>query len=387
MSSKESLVRSQLNKKSNVPKQFQHLIDSIPFPLEEILVCPNKKNHLIHYSLHNWPPRSKPHPSAFPSTNPYVAPTLCIHGLNGSRLIFSEFISVVSSYYPNVPLIAIDLFGHGLSSCPSVKYNVDLFVYQIDALLTHLGIANDKINIVGFSLGGAVTVGYAARYPNRIDKIVLISPAGFVPIAKSKSSSSSRPPPPPPRTGNADSVSLSSEQGENEFQGISSHVKLIRYVPSCILNPVAKMLFKSAFSKPQPPMPPTIPEEVANEHKLQMDRLMWQSFVKKGTIEATMSIVKNFPLFNMEQDYVNVGASAVGKERPVLLVWGEQDQVNPLKKTAKKIRGFFSNSMLLSVPDAGHVVLNEQPTIVISSIISFLQCPDGYRFEENGAKN
>jgi len=145
------------------------------------------------------------------------------------------------------------------------------------------------------------------------------------------------------------------------------------------------MLFKSAFSKPQPPLPPSIPEEVAQEHRLQMDRLMWQSFVKKGTIEATMSIVKNFPLFNMEKDYVCVGDSLVGKDRPVLLIWGEQDQVNPLKKTAKKIQSFFKNSMLVCVPDAGHVVLNEQPSVVISSIISFLQCPEGFRFEEVAA--
>ena len=374
--SKESLVRSELNKKSNVPKQFHHLIETIPFPLEEIYVCPNKKNHLIHYSLHNWPPRPRPHPSAFPSTNPYVSPTLCIHGLNGSRLVFSEFISVISAYYPSTPLIAIDLFGHGLSSCPSVKYNVDLFVFQIESLLAHLQIS--KINIIGFSLGGAVTVGFAARFPQRIDKLVLISPAGFVPIASGKKETKKRPQPVM-----TDSISLSSEQGENEFQGISSHVKLIKYVPSCILNPVAKMLFKSAFSKPQPPLPPSIPEEVALEHKMQMDRLMWQSFVKKGTIEATMSIVKNFPLFNMEKDYVKVAQSVVGKDRPVLLIWGEQDQVNPLKKTAKKIQSYFQNSILVTVPDSGHVVLNEQPTVVISSIISFLQAAEGFRFDKN----
>jgi pimeloyl-ACP methyl ester carboxylesterase len=90
-----------------------------------------------------------------------------------------------------------------------------------------------------------------------------------------------------------------------------------------------------------------------------------------------MSIVKNFPLFNMEKEYNTVGQSIVGQERPVLLIWGTNDRVNPLKKSSRKIQKYFHNSFLLSVPDAGHVVLNEQPTIVISSIVSFLQQPDG----------
>jgi pimeloyl-ACP methyl ester carboxylesterase len=250
---------------------------------------------------------------------------------------------------------------------------LDLFVSQIDALLDHLGIRDSKINIIGFSLGGAVTVGYAARYPQKIDKLVLISPAGFVPISKQQHRRQG------PRAGDDTESIISSDQPE--LHGISSQVKLIKFIPSCILNPIARKVFKSAFSKVphgvnEEQQVPTVAPTATTESELQLNRLMWQTFVKKGTIEATMSIVKNFPLFNMEKEYSKVGDSVVGKERRVLLIWGADDRVNPEKRTSDKVQKYFKNSFLLSVPDSGHVVINEQPTIVISSIVSFLQQPE-----------
>jgi pimeloyl-ACP methyl ester carboxylesterase len=358
---KESLIKSFLNKKSKIPKQFHHLHDIIPFPIHEVAVA--NKGDLVHYSLHNW--------------NKTISdPTILLHGLNGSRLLFTEFIEVAEQHYTSLPLIAPDLFGHGLSSCPSSgKYNIDLFVDQIVFLLNHLGIDSaSKINVVGFSLGGAIAVGFARRFPERIGKLVLISPAGFVPFQKKKKSSSCCNPEGSPHS------SLRTDMDEEVPTGISSHVRLIKYIPSFMLNPLLKSMFKSAFTRPQPALPPTVPDHIRAEHKSQTDRLVWQSFIKKGTIEATLSIVKNFPLFNMEKEYAAVHAGVVGRERPVLLIWGERDGINPIKTAGEKVKGFFDNSFLLRVEDSGHVVLNEQPNLVISSIVSFLHSPSDFKF-------
>lgn len=367
---RESLLKSTLNKRSKVPPQFRELYDkgTVPFPSYDFVTL-GTKNELTHYSVHNWEKISS------------TTPTICLHGLNGSRLLFSDLLSIVEHHYRNLPFLALDLYGHGLSSCPSKTYNLDLFVTQIEKLLAHLGIpVTRKINIVGFSLGGAVAVGFAKKFPDRIEKLVLISPAGFVPFASNKKpKSNSRPASP-----SIDSEAAGEEPNTNSsagLGGISSHVKLVKWIPSFILTPIMRSMFKSALSKPLDlELPPDLPSHIKEEHRLQTERLIWQSFVKRGTFNATISIVKNFPLFKMDKEYAAVGNSVVGAERPVLLVWGEEDRVSPLWYSGEKVKGFFKNSFLLKVEDAGHVVLAEQPTIVISSILSFLQSPSDFKF-------
>ncbi len=279
----------------------------------------------------------------------------------------------MDTYYPGVPLITMDFFGHGLSSCPGEKYTLNFFVDEVVSLLNHLGVGG-LVNLLGFSLGGAVAVGFAAKFPERINKLVLISPAGFVPIQ------GQQPVGGPPAIYTEDEGMLAANVAAETSPppttgGIPNHVKFIKYVPSFILNPVAKYLFKSAFKQP-PVFPPDMPDAMVQEQQQQLERLLWQSFVKKGTIEATMSIVKNFPLFDMQKEYCQIRNSVVGRIRPVLLIWGEADRINPIGQVSTKIKSFFQNSSLLTIPMAGHVVLSEQPTLVISSILSFLQSPD-----------
>ncbi len=363
-------MKSTLNKRSKVPAQFLDLYDkgTVPFPSFDFFQS-GGKNELIHFSCHNWE-----------QYQAGTVPTLCLHGLNGSRLLFADLLDVVQRYYPSLPMIAVDLYGHGLSSCPDKKYNLDLFVGQLEKLLAHLRI--EKLNIIGFSLGGAVAVGFAKKFPNRIIKLVLIAPAGFVPFDDHKKAGKKDRREP----GGVDYPELSelqsSDGGESSgIGGISSHVKLVKWIPSFILSPIVRSMFKSALTNPhQTTLPPNLPEHIKEEHRLQTERLIWQSFIKKGTLDATISIVKHFPLFKMEKDYEAVGKTIVGTERPVLLIWGEQDRVSPLGISGGKVKKFFKNSFLLRVEDSGHVVLAEQPQIVISSIISFLQSPENFQF-------
>lgn len=321
----------------------------IPFPICELAIVGKSSRDLVHYSLHNWDLVGS------------ITPTVCVHGLNGSRLVFSDLIAVVENHYRNIPLLVIDLYGHGLSSCPSKAYTLSLFVDQIESILSYLKISTPrKINIIGFSLGGAVAVGFAGKYPECVEKLILIAPAGFVPFHGAKSS----------------------DTRETEFEGISPHIKYVKWIPSFLLTPLMKAMFKSAFTRPQPELPPTVPHHIKDEHRKQTERLIWQSFIKKGTFDATISIVKHFPLFNMEKEYKAVQASRIGIEVPVLLIWGSQDRVVPFKTCGPKIKSFFRNSYLFKVDDAGHVVLNEQPTVVVSAILSFLQAPPDFQFSK-----
>jgi pimeloyl-ACP methyl ester carboxylesterase len=225
-----------------------------------------------------------------------------------------------------------------------------------------------------------VAVGFAKKFPDRIEKLVLISPAGFVPFASSKKTKSASRPVSPSIDQETEGEEAQNN-GSAGLGGISSHVKLVKWIPTFILSPIMRSMFKSALTKPpELELPPNLPDHIKEEHRLQTERLIWQSFVKRGTFNATISIVKNFPLFKMDKEYEAVGNTVVGTERPVLLIWGEEDRVSPLWYSGEKVKGFFKNSFLLKVEEAGHVVLAEQPTIVISSILSFLQSPSDFKF-------
>lgn len=107
-----------------------------------------------------------------------------IHGSCSSSRIFTNQISYFRSQYR---CIAINLFGHGKSSCPDPGsvgedfYSLPAFANAITALLTHLSI--QRATFVGWSLGNAISLTIARVNPGAVDKLVLIasSPVFFLP--------------------------------------------------------------------------------------------------------------------------------------------------------------------------------------------------------------
>jgi len=82
------------------------------------------------------------------------------------------------STFPASHFVLLDLWGHGLSDTPIVPHNAALFHKLIDALLDHLDWRT--AHLVGYSFGGALTVGYVASRPKRVSSFVLVAPAGLM---------------------------------------------------------------------------------------------------------------------------------------------------------------------------------------------------------------
>jgi len=74
-------------------------------------------------------------------------------------------------------ILRYDQYGRGFSDRPaSAVHSRELFVRQLKNLLDALSIT-EPVTLVGPSFGGAISVGFAARYPERVRSLVLISPA------------------------------------------------------------------------------------------------------------------------------------------------------------------------------------------------------------------
>jgi pimeloyl-ACP methyl ester carboxylesterase len=97
-------------------------------------------------------------------------PLLLIHGLGGSG---ADWAFQVSALEKRFSVIVPDLPGSGHSPPPPDEYTIGGFAAALWSLLDHLQVS--RVNIIGFSLGGAVALEMAAQRPASVPRMGLIN--------------------------------------------------------------------------------------------------------------------------------------------------------------------------------------------------------------------
>ena len=98
---------------------------------------------------------------------------LCIHGITANCRSWDL---IAQSLVPEYEVMAIDLRGRGLSDKPNNGYSVDHHIKDIVCLLDDQSI--DKVILMGHSLGAFVSLAFAARHPERVEKLIIVDGAG-----------------------------------------------------------------------------------------------------------------------------------------------------------------------------------------------------------------
>ncbi|MBN1284822.1 MAG: alpha/beta hydrolase [Anaerolineae bacterium] len=101
-------------------------------------------------------------------------PVILVHGWLGS---WRYWISTMQQLSTKFRTYALDLWGFGDSSkfnSPDDRYNLDAQVELLDGFMERLGIS--KAALIGHGLGAAVVIRHSAKYPDRIPRVVAISP-------------------------------------------------------------------------------------------------------------------------------------------------------------------------------------------------------------------
>src|SRR5213596_4027305 len=102
------------------------------------------------------------------------SPVVLIHGMvNSSRHWESVALRLDDSY----TVIAPDLIGHGDSATPRGDYSLGAHAASIRDLLAAIDV--DRATIVGHSLGGGVAMQFFYQFPQRVERLVLISSGGL----------------------------------------------------------------------------------------------------------------------------------------------------------------------------------------------------------------
>ena len=102
---------------------------------------------------------------------------LLIHGSGLTHIVWSLHEQFYTSQGFNT--LSVDLPGHGNSTGPSLE-SIEKISDWINLLMLKINIK--KIIVVGHSQGGLVGIDFASRYPNLIEKLVLVANSYKMPV-------------------------------------------------------------------------------------------------------------------------------------------------------------------------------------------------------------
>ena len=248
-----------------------------------------------------------------PEQGPVV---VMVHGFSISSPVFDHNVpALVAKGYR---VLRMDNWGRGWSDRPDIRHDSDLFDRQLLGALDALGV-KDKIELIGFSMGGGIATSFATRHPERVNKLVLLAPAGIyfeVPFA----------------------VRLASA-------------------------PVIGQWLMRVFGRKVVLAPPLIG---GPNTELEIIAAYDNSAKYPGYLESLSYSLRDYPLRNLEPDFEKVGS--LGK--PVLLVWGDKDTVVPYALAPRAAK--LTKGTLITVKDALHGANMQYPQIFDAAVADFL---------------
>jgi proline iminopeptidase len=110
---------------------------------------------------------------------PGQAPVLFLHGGPGYNSYSFER-TIGAQLEPHMQLIYLDERGSGRSERPADQdYSMSTLVADVEALRVSLGVP--RITVMGHSFGGTIALEYAARYPQHVQKLIILDGAADIP--------------------------------------------------------------------------------------------------------------------------------------------------------------------------------------------------------------
>lgn len=246
-------------------------------------------------------------------------PVVLVHGFSVPYFIWDPTFKFLTT--SGFRVLRYDLFGRGFSDRPNLRYDIDLFCKQLRELLDTLGF--EQISLMGLSMGGVISASFTARYPERVNKVVLIDPAGAKSITLSRL------------------LKAATTPGFGELAlGLFGRKHLAKGIRSDFHDPTH---FK---------------DFVANY----MVQLKFKGFTR-----AILSTVRNGMLGSFLETYKTVGM----QNQPVLLFWGKDDKTVPLKHS-DDIRAAIPQTQFRPISNSSHIPHYERPEEVNPLLLEFL---------------
>jgi pimeloyl-ACP methyl ester carboxylesterase len=252
---------------------------------------------------------------------------LLIHGITGSSLHWEPIMPLLAERFT---VIAPDLLGHGESAKPRGDYSLGAYASGLRDLLIALG--HKRATVVGHSLGGGIAMQFAYQFPERTDRLVLMSSGGL---------------------GEEVSILLRAGTlpGSELVLPILSHSRVRGVVAA------AGRLLGALRLNPGPDI-----EEMARGIGSLADSDARSAFLHtlRGVIDARGQRVSAVDRLHLTRDM------------PSLVIWGERDPIIPVKH-GRAAHGAMPGSELELLPRAGHFPQIEEPVRVATILREFIE--------------
>lgn len=210
-----------------------------------------------------------------------------------------------------------DLIGYGYSDKPEdAEYTLDFFIECVHQALDAIGVA--RCTLIGNSLGGGIAIGYALKYPQNVEKLVLMAPGGI------------------------------EEQAHYFTMPGMAMLKEIFNSPV----PVTEERMKDFFVKAFVVNPDCVDDELVHERWTLMQT-------------QNMQVVKTMKVPNMTARLGEIQCPALG-------FWGVNEQMMPESGILKLAKGIPNLRMIL-VPKCGHWVMIEHRDLFNRMTLDFLK--------------
>ena len=108
-------------------------------------------------------------------------PVVAVGGITN---VIQRFDFLMEDARPDIRVIGLDLAGRGLSGwlAELSDYTLETYIEQLKQFLDHLQLS--ACSLLGSSLGGTMAISFAARYPERVRRIVLNDSGPYIPAAR-----------------------------------------------------------------------------------------------------------------------------------------------------------------------------------------------------------
>ena len=240
---------------------------------------------------------------------------LLLHGLGCDHTSWEPVIEALSRRYT---VIAPDLLGHGQSDKPRADYSVGGYANGMRDLITVLGI--DKVTVIGHSFGGGVAMQFAYQFPERTERMMLVSSGGLGPEV-------------------APAIRAITTPGFHQLMAVLT-LPGIRHVGMAGLRALSAGPWKATHDF----------DEVAD---------IYDSFKDPSTRHAIRHVVR--AVVDWQGQIVTMADRAYLTEAmPMWVVWGRDDRVIPVRH-ASHAAALAPNARVEVIPNAGHFPHKDHP--------------------------
>jgi pimeloyl-ACP methyl ester carboxylesterase len=264
-----------------------------------------------------------------------------IHGLSGSSSNWTDLAALLSGHANG---LAVDLPGTGLSEpLRGYRYTLDEFADTVAQALR--ATESGPIHLFGNSLGGATSMVLAARHPDLVRTLTLISPA--VPDRRPLPTRLSD-----PRLALA-MLPVLGGRARGQLAALSPRARVEQVQRLCFADPTL--------------VPETRIEEAIQELNARSGH-PWNGPAIAG---STLGLMRAW-FAPRSRSLWRVAEQITA---PTLVVWGTEDRLVTVRRAPKTARA-IPNARLLVLPRTGHVAQMERPVTVARAVLAMWRLAD-----------